>query len=308
MARRRLVEWASGIKIFDANLPQGYTHASNPTAIPLGGSLYRVFYGARDESNRSIVRAFDFDVEEITVVGHLPGNVFDALKPGSYYQDGVGLGGAVLENDLWVIYFMGWRNPGGKQHWRGEIGRLELDVGLQKGVVKETDPAIGISEFDPVSLSYPGFLQLSESDLQMWYGTTISWDAGNGEMLHVLRKCVRSRKGTWEPQELALSHSIGSMQAFSRPTFLVSDLDHVEMYFSYRGSSPDRYKIGRAVSTDRGSSWSEPEPVANLASGLSWDSDMQEYPFVFVHNGNPFMLYNGNKYGFSGIGLSVGTH
>lgn len=299
--------WSPGKKIFEPGRSDGTTHSSNPTAIPLGGNLYRVFYSARDESNRSIVRAFDLDVDGLSVVDQLQENVFDSLMPGSYYQDGVGLGGAVLENDSWVIYFMGWRNPGGRQHWRGEIGRLELDLTLQKGIVRGADPAVGISESDPVSLSYPGFLRLSESHVEMWYGTTISWDAGNGEMLHVLRSCLRSCNGVWEPQEFALSHSIGSMQAFSRPTFLVGDSGSVEMYFSYRGSPPDRYKIGRAVSTDCGNTWSDPQPVANLTSGYSWDSEMQEYPFVFVHNGTPLMLYNGNQYGFSGIGLSVGT-
>jgi hypothetical protein len=45
--------------------------------------------------------------------------------------------------------------------------------------------------------------------------------------------------------------------------------------------------------------------------GLStegWDSEMIEYPFVFDHNGDRYMLYNGNGYGKTGFGLAVLSH
>ena len=35
------------------------------------------------------------------------------------------------------------------------------------------------------------------------------------------------------------------------------------------------------------------------------DSEMIEYPFVFDHDGQRFMLYNGNGYGRSGFGVAV---
>ena len=36
-----------------------------------------------------------------------------------------------------------------------------------------------------------------------------------------------------------------------------------------------------------------------------WDSEMIEYPCVFEHAGSWFMLYNGNRYGDTGIGAAV---
>ena len=36
-----------------------------------------------------------------------------------------------------------------------------------------------------------------------------------------------------------------------------------------------------------------------------WDSEMICYPHVFDHSGRRYMLYNGNGYGASGIGLAV---
>jgi hypothetical protein len=38
---------------------------------------------------------------------------------------------------------------------------------------------------------------------------------------------------------------------------------------------------------------------------IGWDSEMIEYPFVFDHAGERYMLYNGNGYGKSGFGLAI---
>ena len=59
---------------------------------------------------------------------------------------------------------------------------------------------------------------------------------------------------------------------------------------------------------------SRPTGSAGLASrastdwtptGDGWESTMVEYPFVFRHHGRRYMLYNGNDYGRSGVGLAV---
>ena len=36
-------------------------------------------------------------------------------------------------------------------------------------------------------------------------------------------------------------------------------------------------------------------------SDEGWDSEMIEYPFVFDHEGERYMLYNGNGYGEDGF-------
>ena len=40
-------------------------------------------------------------------------------------------------------------------------------------------------------------------------------------------------------------------------------------------------------------------------SASGWDSEMIAYPYVFAHEGDYYMLYNGNGYGKTGIGLAV---
>jgi predicted GH43/DUF377 family glycosyl hydrolase len=76
----------------------------------------------------------------------------------------------------------------------------------------------------------------------------------------------------------------------------------VGMWYSYRGS---RNRIGYADSED-GISWERKDGEAGIdVSASGWDSEMIEYPFVFDHDGERYMLYNGNGYGKTGIGLAV---
>ena len=73
------------------------------------------------------------------------------------------------------------------------------------------------------------------------------------------------------------------------------------MWYSYRGA---RYRIGYAESAD-GLTWTRHDDRGLLPSGAGWDGDMVEYPWLFDWAGRTYMLYNGNDYGGTGIGLAV---
>lgn len=75
-----------------------------------------------------------------------------------------------------------------------------------------------------------------------------------------------------------------------------------KLRYSYRG---DFYRIGYAESID-GLSWIRKENMAGIAvSKTGWDSEMIAYPFIFDHNEQRYMLYNGNNYGKTGFGIAV---
>jgi predicted GH43/DUF377 family glycosyl hydrolase len=74
------------------------------------------------------------------------------------------------------------------------------------------------------------------------------------------------------------------------------------MWYSYRGES---YRIGYAESEDGIHFNRMDEKVGIDVSETGWDSEMICYPHVFEHNGEKYMLYNGNGYGKTGIGLAV---
>ena len=74
------------------------------------------------------------------------------------------------------------------------------------------------------------------------------------------------------------------------------------MWYSCRG---DRYRIGYAESAD-GRRWERQDHRAGIdVTPGDWDGEMVCYPCVFDAPDGRYMLYNGNGYGATGIGLAV---
>ena len=300
--------WEKLGQLFDpearARHPKLISHAANPLAVLLEGDTYRVFYSGRDTENRSSVGAVDIDIAARKIVCEHDAPIFSYGPEGSFYADGVSIGNCYRAADgQRYILFMGWQTPRGG-HWRGDVGRLRLneDFGLE---LSPDVPFMGIDQSDPVSLSYPWVHKGGPEDYQMWYGSTHEWDAGNGEMLHVLNYATSSDGHNWDRKGLGVPYVIGTAQAFSRPTIAKHPEGGLEMWFSYRGAPGRPYRIGYARAQD-GETYTLMLDGAGIdVSEEGWDSEMIEYPFVFDHSGARYMLYNGNSYGQSGFGLAV---
>jgi predicted GH43/DUF377 family glycosyl hydrolase len=82
------------------------------------------------------------------------------------------------------------------------------------------------------------------------------------------------------------------------------------MFFSYRDIQNYKrreggYRIGYASSDDM-VDWVRNDELAGMSiSENGWDSEMVNYPHVFVLDGNTYMLYQGNEMGRAGFGLAV---
>lgn len=280
-----------------------FSHAANPLAIHIEDDVFRIFYSGRDQYNRSSVGAVDINIIERKILHEHFSPFFEYGPKESFYADGVSIGNCYEVNGVRYILFMGWQCHEGR-HWRGDIGRLIL----QKDLTLELDseiPFMGSDHVDPISLSYPWVLKHADEEYSMWYGSTLSWDAGNEEMLHVINYAVSKDGHNWEREGLAIPYELGKAQAFSRPTVARNSFGDYEMWFSYRSGNGEKYRIGNALSKDR-KNWELLLDKTNIDLSLGgWDSDMIEYPFVFDHKDQRYMLYNGNDYGKTGFGLAI---
>lgn len=279
--------------------PALLTHAANPLAVHLDGDVFRIFFSGRDAQQRSSVAAVDIDILRRAIVCHHPRPFLEPGPAGSLHADGVSPGNCYRVGNERYMLFMGWQNPPG-EHWHGEIGRVRLTATLG---LADVEPLLGLDPTDPISLSYPWVLQTDEPVYEMWYGSTHSWDAGNGEMLHLIHHARSTDGRHWQREGVALPFVPGRMQACSRPAVLPARTQGLDMWFSCRGGQGDRYRIAHAKSIDR-RSW-QPGAAGLDVSASGWDSEMVGYPFVFDHRGQRYMLYNGNGYGRSGFGLAV---
>ena len=80
---------------------------------------------------------------------------------------------------------------------------------------------------------------------------------------------------------------------------VVRDGDRYRMWFSSRG---DAYRIGYAESVD-GIRWERLD--AGIDAAGAWDAEMQAYPAIYDDGTGRHLLYNGNRYGRTGIGWAT---
>jgi hypothetical protein len=286
--------------------PKLLTHAANPLPVLIDGDLYRVFYSGRDANNKSSVGSVDVDIVKRKIIKEHHEPFFEHGPKGSFYADGVSIGNCYEADGVQYMLFMGWQTHK-TSHWRGDIGRLIVNSDLSL-TLDSNEPFMGSDDIDPISLSYPWVQKSNEDSYVMWYGSTSTWDTGNGEMLHVINRAESQDGHSWNREGLAIPYELGIAQAFSRPTVADSlNVGH-EMWFSYRNGSGEKYRIGYAYSID-GQKWELALQDAGInVSQDGWDSEMIEYPFVFDHKGQRYMLYNGNGYGKTGFGLAILSH
>lgn len=283
--------------------PKLLSHAANPVPIHLSGDVYRIFFNGRDDQNRSSVGAVDINIVDRKIVEKYDAPFFEHGNANTYFSYGISLGNYYLYKGNEYLSFMGWEHVGSK-HWKGNVGNLSVTPTRKLSLTNIKKPLLSTDTIDPLNLSYPWIEATPKGTLDMWYGSTLSWDAGNGEQLHTINHASSLDGIAWSRSGAAIPYIINVAQAFSKPSVFTTD-DKKEMWFSYRGKKNEPYRIGYASSI-AGSNW-----VMDLAAsgiGLSergWDSEMVAYPYVFLHKNSRYMLYCGNGFGKTGFGLAI---
>ena len=136
----------------------------------------------------------------------------------------------------------------------------------------------------------------------MWYGSNLSWGPEQRDMAHLIKYAESDDGIHWRRDgRIAIPFASEDEYAMSKPC-VVWDGSHYRMWYSFRGVA---YRIGYAESRD-GLEWTRMDHLAGIApSDFGWDSQGIEYPNVFRHGSNWYMLYNGNGYGRTGFGIAI---
>jgi predicted GH43/DUF377 family glycosyl hydrolase len=278
------------------------SHAALPIAEPLDGDRWRVLFSTRDARNRSSVGCFEMDMR--TPQRRLSITEHPLLSPGSLGTfDEAGAMGAwsITVGTCTYLYYIGW-NVGGTVPFRNAVGLALREHNAPVFSRYSSGPILDRSIYDPCFVASPCVL-VENSVWRMWYTSGIAWNRVNGSpqpRYHI--KYAESQDGIhWRRDgHVCIDLQDETETAISRPC-VVRDRTTYKMWYSYRGVS---YRIGYAESTD-GMIWTrKDEEVGIDVARAGWDSEMIEYPFIFDHGGQRYMLYNGNGYGRAGIGLA----
>jgi hypothetical protein len=296
------MRWAKLGHVFVASGEHDWmlTHASNPTADHRGNGIFRIYFSARDKTNRSSVGWVEIDIRDPLRIIRIADRA--ALLPGTigtFDDSGCSIGALVTDGRRKLMYYMGW-NLGVTVPWRNSIG---LAVSVDDGETfarSAPAPLIDRSAVDPYSLSYPAVLKAG-GQWHMWYGSHLRWGTSTDDMIHLIKHATSPDGRSWARDgRVVIEPSSLAEYAFSRPSVVHRDL--YQMWYTYRGAA---YRIGYAQSPD-GQTWQRLDQHAGIEpTAGEWDGDSLSYPYVFDHGANRYMLYCGNGYGRTGFGIAI---
>ena len=280
--------------------PWSISHAALPIVRETHQGV-EIFFSTRDAAGHSHVARASFN-SHLTGEPHLEASAL--LNPGAlgaFDDAGVTTGCLVDSEDVLFLYYSGWTR-GLSVPFYFFIGCATSEDGGRTFTRVSPSPILERTEVDPYLTASPWIL-VEHGLWRMWYVSGIGWDLHNGTPRHRYHiKYAESQDGlVWQRGGHVCIALRNDEYAIGRPC-VIRDETGYRMWYSYRG---DAYRIGYAESVD-GLEWERKDDEAGIRpSEQGWDSEMIEYPCVFEHGAEWYMLYNGNGYGATGIGLAV---
>ncbi|HEV8136271.1 MAG TPA: hypothetical protein VGP85_16445 [Pyrinomonadaceae bacterium] len=284
---------------------QNYDWLQSHAALPVidrSRNGERVYFSGRDKRGRAQVGFFEIGpkFEQVTRVSERP--VIDLGPLGSFDDSGVTTSWIVNHNDKKYLYYSGW-SLGVSVPFYFFIG---LAISEDEGETYQRispSPILERDRIDPYLTASPCVL-VEDGRWRMWYVSGTGWEMKDDRPLHRYHiKYAESHDGIeWQREGLVcIDYQSDDEYAISRPC-VIKDGSGYRMWYASRGNS---YRIGYAESAD-GLKWTRKDHESGIDLSVSgWDSEMVAYPFVFEREGDYYMLYNGNDYGKTGIGLAV---
>ena len=305
------MKWKKLGKIFDVDsieLDWMNSHAMMPVVEKYSDTQIRVYFSPRDIRNRSRAASFIFNMDKKEIVTYTKEPLLDLGERGCFDDSGVMPTCIVsLEDSKKYLYYNGWTLGGTIPFFSFNGIAISNDNGETFKKMGRYPVALNRDEIDPYSTFAP--FVLKDNDIwKMWYVSLIRWEEENNELKHYYHiKYAESLDGiNWKKEgKVCINFKNDLEYAIARPCVIKSK-NIYKMWYSYRAGEKNlTYRIGYAESLD-GINWERMDEKVNLnVSESGWDSEMICYAYLFEYNDRLYMLYNGNGYGKTGIGLAV---
>ena len=281
--------------------PWAATHAALPLTESIADGVWNLYLSLRDERGRARIGRTQLTLDPPALTPLEPDPILDLGSLGAFDDSGVVTSSLLRHGDTRYLFYTGWSlgvtvpfylmAGVAMSHGEGRFERLS------------SAPLLDRNGFDPFLTASP-FVSVEDRRWRMWYVSGSDWTTmPSGEPRHRynIRYAESDDGRAWRRDgRVCIDYDAETEYAFARP-WVVKDADMYRMWFAVRG---ERYSIGYAESAD-GIAWVRRDAASGLTpSAQGWDSEMVEYPCVFDHRGSRYLLYNGNDYGRTGVGLA----
>lgn len=298
----------------DGRYPWMTSHAQLPIVDRISPEAFRIYFGTRDERNRTITTYCEVaaeDPQKVLYVHDRP--VLDLGSCGCFDDSGAMPSSIVEHRGVKYLFYTGW-NISTPAPYRKAIGVAVSHDGGHTFFRLFRGPILDRTPTEPLCAATPWVL-FDGSMWRMWYLSCVRWEAHDDRMdpyYHI--KYAESEDGVqWERRGVvALDLQSAEEGGFGRACVQRQEGSRYTMWYSYRSGRNFRhnrsasYRIGYAESHD-GIAWTRMDDRARInRSEIGWDADMMAYPFVIdAGDGRELMFYNGNGFGRSGFGYAV---
>jgi predicted GH43/DUF377 family glycosyl hydrolase len=283
------------------NLYWSLSHAMIPTPQDLGEGIFRIYFSGRNATNQSHIGWADVDLNDpFKVIRYSETPVLSPGDLGCFDDNGVTPSCIVdLGNNQLGMYYIGW-NPGStvRMHL---FGGLAIRNNGEDFLRWSRAPIIERSITDPFLNTAPWVVKV-DYEYRMYYVSGTEWKHKDLPRYNI--KLAKSKDGkTWiRDGHVCIDFKDNNENALARP-YVIYENNIWKMWFSYKGES---YKVGYAESLD-GINWTRNDNFSSISVGLKgdFDSEMIAYAAVVKFKKRHFMFYNGDNYGYEGIGMAV---
>jgi len=280
------------------------THAMLPVAEIVSNSLYKIYFGSRNNQNQSRIGYFFIDLETLKVNKVSKKPILSPGKLGTFDDNGVLPSSIMHVNGTKYMYYIGFK-PGGTT-------RMDLFGGLavfqNNGCLERFSeaPIIERCKVNPYINTAPFVIENSSGESYKYF---MYYVAGCGWIHRDLPKyniqIAFSNNGIdWKREgRVCIDFQNKEEVALARP-YVLYIKGKYHMWFSYKG---DAYRIGYAIS-DNGINWLRCDEIGGMDASKQegeFDSEMVAYGCIIPYKNKYYMFYNGNNYGFDGIGLAI---
>lgn len=286
------------------------THCHKPTPLLVNDDTLRVYFGTRDERNRTRTTFIDLNPNDLTEIRYIHDRpVIDLGKIGAFDDSGANVCSIVDDGSTVWMYYIG-ANTSTTVHMRNAVG---IAVSEDRGLTFQRlyDGAVlDRSKDEPYYIGAAEVIR--EGNLwKCYYTSGNEWRMINGkpEIDYQIKYATSCNGIDWQRDNLQIIKPAYDLEVCARPSVWREDgLYH--MYFScrsmdgFRDRSNHCYRAGYARSLD-GLEWERKDDDAGLPpSPEGWDSEGIAYPYHFNLKGRQLLFYNGNQFGRTGFGVA----
>jgi hypothetical protein len=286
------------------------SHATLPVVQTLSNDQWRVFLSTRDALGKSRIGQLTVDVrgERPCVVEFASQPVLSLGAPGTFDDSGVMPSWLVDAGGRQYLYYVGW-NVLATVPYRQAIGLAVSDDDGATFQRYSQGPVIDRGVKEPFFATSP-CVHIDGGVWRMWYVSCTGWEriADRWEPAYHV-KYAESRDGiAWDVTGISCLDA-GPGFAVARPCVFRQGGKYAMLYpvrslVDYRTNPEAAYNLGYAESDD-GIKWTRMDASVGIARSIDgWDSEMLAYCWLQRRGKDTFLLYNGNGFGKTGVGVA----